>query len=149
MNANANARANDLIVITTRLADVLREENEALRNRASDAIEALLEKKLTLCRAYEARARGLAESADELKTADVVVRESLRRAGADLDALTEENARLLKVAVEVGRRVLATVAEAVRISNPGPGTYTAGGMVGAAGAGAAPRNVAISFDQSL
>lgn len=146
---DANARANDLIVITTRLTDLLKDENEALRNRDSEAVEAMLEKKVTLCRAYEARVRALAENADDLKAGDVVVRERLRLASTDLNALMQENTRLLSIGVEVGRRVLATVAEAIRNNTPGAGTYTAGGMLDAAGPGAAPRNVAISFDQSL
>jgi len=145
---DANNQIEDLMAITGRLADLLREENQALRDRKPDAVAALLEGKLTLCRAYEARIQALIEKPDELVGADPGLRKKLQDLGLKLDSLMEENARLLKVGVEAGRRVVATVAEAVKNCNPGANTYSANGLLGTT-PGAAPRNVAISVDQSL
>jgi hypothetical protein len=145
---DANTQIDDLMVITGRLADLLGKENQALRNRKPETVAALLDGKLTLCRAYEARIQALTGKPEELAGVDPGLREKLHGLGLKLDTLMEENACLLKVGVEAGRRVVATVAEAVKSSHPGASTYSANGLLGAT-PGSAPRNVAISVDQSL
>ena len=145
---DANTQIDDLIVITGRLADLLNKENQALRDNKTDEVAAVLEGKLTLCRAYEARIQALTEKPEELAAVDTGLCEKLHGLGLKLDALMKENARLLKVGVEAGRRVVASVAEAVKSSHPGASTYSANGLLGAT-SGSAPRNVAISVDQSL
>ena len=52
------------------------------------------------------------------------------------------------VVAQDGSGDYATVAEAVKSSHPGASTYSANGLLGAT-PGSAPRNVAISVDQSL
>lgn len=148
MTMDMKTQIDDLIVITSRLADILDKENQALRDRNSDEVAAILEGKLTLCRAYEARIQAVTEKPEELATVDSDLRRNLHDLGHKLDALMEENARLLKVGVEAGRRVVATVAEVVKSSHPGASTYSANGIVGV-NPGSAPRNVAISVDQNL
>ncbi len=147
---NATKRVNDLIVITGRLADLLTKENAALREKRHEDVATLLEKKASLGRAYESRIQGLVEKADALGQVDRALLERLRGLGERMHGLMEDNARLLKVAIETGRRVVESVSEAVKASHPGPGTYSANGALGTPGNGAtAPRNYAISVDQSL
>ena len=146
---DATNRINDLIAITGHLVELMTQENAALRAKRPEDVATLLEKKVSLGRAYESRIQGLVEKRDSLAQVDQALRQRLRGLGEKMHGLMEENARLLKVAIEVGRRVVESVSEAVKSSQPGPGTYSATGAVGTPSNGAAPRNLAISVDQSL
>ncbi len=146
---DATKRINDLIVIIGHLVELLTQENAALRAKRHDDVATLLKRKVSLSRAYESRVQGLIEKPDALARVDQALRQRLRGLGETVHRLMEENARLLKVAIEAGRCVVRSVSEAVKSSHPGPGTYSANGAVGTPGNGAAPRNLAISVDQSL
>lgn len=142
-------RVNDLIVITGRLADLLERENDALRNRRNKELNEILDEKVTLGRVYESRIIGLTEAADALDQVDPELRERLRGVGEKVNGLIEENAKLLKIAIEANRRVVNLIAEAVKASVPSAGTYSPTGAATAKGHRAAPRNVAISVDRTL
>jgi hypothetical protein len=145
-------RINDLIVISTGLADLLTRENEALREQRPKEVAELLDDKTILCKAYETRLRGLAdEDQDEaLAEVDPDLRERLRGLCEKVMGLTEENARLLKIGMEANRRVVKSVAEAVKTSRPSANTYSASGSATNNGGGnAAHQNVPISVDRSL
>lgn len=146
---DATKRINDLIAITGHLVELMTQENAALHAKRHEDVAALLEKKISLGRAYESRVQGLVEKPDSLAQVDQALRQRLRGLAEKMHGLMEENARLLKVAIEAGRRVVESVSEAVKSSQPGPGTYSANGAVGTPRNGAAPRNLAISVDQSL
>ncbi|HEX9702051.1 MAG TPA: flagellar export chaperone FlgN [Rhodospirillales bacterium] len=142
-------RVNDLIAITGRLAVVLERENDALRNHRNKELNEILEEKVTLGRVYESRMMGLSENADALNQVDPGLREQLRAIGEKVNGLIEDNAKLLKVAIEVNRRVVNMIAEAVKASVPSAGTYSPTGAAKAEGPRTAPRNVAISLDRTL
>jgi hypothetical protein len=148
---DAATRINDLIVISEQLSDVLARENKALRERRHGELDILLPRKDELSRAYFTRIQGLAEHAkdDDVKAVDPALRDRLRERGEQVRGLVEENAQLLTIAREVSRRVLDSVAEAVKASQPKAGTYSAEGRVDAARARSAPPNLPISVDQSL
>ncbi len=146
---DATNRIKDLIAITGHLVELMTQENAALRAKRPEDVATLLEKKVSLSRAYESRVQGLVEKPDSLARVDQALRQRLRSLVEKMHGLMEENARLLKVAIEVGRRVVESVSEAVKSSQPGPGTYSANGAVGTPSNGTAPRNLAISVDQSL
>ena len=146
---DATKRIDDLITITGHLVELLTQENAALRAKRHEDVATLLEKKATLGRAYESRVQGLVEKPDSLAQVDQALRQRLRGLAEKMHGLMEENARFLKVAIAVARRVVGSVSEAVKSSQPGPGTYSANGAVGTPSNGAAPRNLAISVDQSL
>ncbi len=146
---DATNRINDLIAITGHLVELMTQENAALRAKRHEDVAALLEKKASLSRAYESRIQGLVEKPDSLAQVDQALRHRLRGLGEKMHRLMEENEQFLKVAITVAQRVVESVSEAVKSSQPGPGTYSANGAVGAPGNGAAPRNLSISVDQSL
>ena len=146
---DATNRINDLIAITGHLVELMTQENAALRAKRPEDVATLLEKKVSLGRAYESRIQGLVEKRDSLAQVDQALRQRLRGLGEKMHGLMEENEQFLKVAITVARRVVGSVSEAVKSSQPGPGTYSATGAVGAPSNGAAPRNLAISVDQSL
>ena len=142
-------RVNDLILITGRLGELLERENDALRNRRNKDLNDILEEKVTLGRVYESRIMGLSEHADALNEVDAELRERLRLIGEKVNGLIEENAKLLKVAIEANRRVVNLIAEAVKASMPSAGTYSPSGAAQAQSHRSAPRNVAISLDRTL
>jgi len=142
-------RADDLIVITDRLADLLERENDALKNHRNREIHELLDEKVTLSRVYETRMQAFSEQEGEFEGIDADVRERLIRLGRKIDGLLDENARLLKVAIDANRRVVDMIAEAVREAAPSAGTYGAKGTTGASAHRAEAQGVAISIDQTL
>jgi hypothetical protein len=148
---DANDKVQDLIVITSHLADVLEKENEALRTHKAAEVKALLEDKTRLARAYEHGIKTLREAPHILAGADAELRERLRLVGLRMQELMDENARLLRIAITVGRRVMDAFAEAVKSVDKGAGTYGANGSMAMRQKGrhSAPRGVAVSVNQSL
>jgi flagellar biosynthesis/type III secretory pathway chaperone len=151
MTMDASQRISDLIVISQGLADLLAMENSALRHGRANEIHALVEQKDELCRAYESRIKGLAEHADAatMATVDPALKDQLRTIGEQVQVASRENAQLLRVAIEVNRRVINEVATAVKASHQAsPGTYSkTGGIAGPYRTAAA--NIPISLNKSL
>lgn len=143
----ARKRVDDLIVISGHLATLLERENQALRARRMAELGDTLSEKNVLLRAFESRVEGLAEQADDLAQVDPDLRERLAGIGVKVNRLIDENARLLKIAIEANRRVMDSVAEAVKSCRPGAGTYSAKGAVESSRRGV--RNVSISVDRTL
>ena len=142
-------RVNDLIVITGRLADLLERENLALRNKKNQDLNDILDEKVTLGRVYETRIMGLAEDSEALESVDSELLERLQGIGKKVNGLIEENAELLRVAIETNRRVVDLIAKAVKNSVPSAGTYSQTGAAETRDHRAAAKNVAISLDQTL
>ena len=148
---DANDKVQDLIVITGHLADLLEKENAALRAHQALEVRALLEEKTKLARAYEHGIKSLREAPQILAGADAELRERLRLVGSRLQELMDENAKLLKIAINVGRRVMDAFAEAVKSVDKGAGTYGANGSMAARRRGrhSAPQGMAVSLNHSL
>ncbi len=142
-------RVKDLIVICQRLAELLEKENALLRGRNPAAIEATLEDKGALCRAYETRVNGMLANRAQLADVDVGARERLHALGAKVQALLADNERLLSVAMEAHRRVMRVIADAVASSQPGPSTYSPAGRVRDAASKAARGGAALTYNQAL
>lgn len=150
MTMDASQRIGDLIVISQGLAEILAIENRALRKGRVEETQALVEQKDELSRAYESRIKGLAEHADAtvMEAVEPALKDQLRTIGEEIRDLSQENAQLLRIAMEVNRRVLNEVATAVKATQPQPGTYSkTGGLAGPMRAAAA--SAPISFDKSL
>ena len=142
-------RVNDLIVITGRLADLLERENVALREKQNKGLNEILDEKVTLGRVYESRIMGLTEDPEALDNVDKELLERLRGIGEKVNGLMEDNAKMLKIAIEANRRVVNLIAEAVKASVPSAGTYSPTGGTGTHDQGGAPKNVALSVDHTL
>ena len=148
---DASKRISDLIVISRHLADLLTRENKALREHTPEEVRNLLAQKEDLSRAYGSRISGLAEhaNAEEIAKVDPALKDQLRSLGADIQTLSAENTDLLKVAMEVNRRVLHEVGEAVKSGDGSQIGYTKKGTIGYQPNRGATKNVAISLDKSL
>lgn len=142
-------RVNDLIVITGRLADLLERENAALREKQNKVLNEILDEKVTLGRVYESRIMGLTEDPEALDNVDKELLERLRGIGEKVNGLIEDNAKMLKIAIEANRRVVNLIAEAVKASVPSAGTYSPTGATGTQDHRAAPKNASMSVDRTL
>jgi flagellar biosynthesis/type III secretory pathway chaperone len=140
-------RLADLVVIASRLVEILDNENKALRSHKPAEIAKWVADKASLSRAYESRLRGVAENPAELAEADGIVHEKLHALGERLRTLADENARLLKVAMAAHNEFVGAVANAVRQSSAGPGLYSRKGATASPQNGSRPRPV--SLDRTL
>ena len=144
-----SSRNEELLLISGNLMTLLEKENEALKSHDRETVAGLLEQKNKLSRAFERQIKVLQENPDELKGSDEETRERLRISGQKLDGLIAENARLLTVAVQSGKRLMNTIAEAVKSSNTQTQAYSTRGTYGPSGKRSGSGNLSISLDQSL
>jgi hypothetical protein len=147
---NVTQRITDIIVISQSLAELLTVENTALREHRPDEVQNLLSKKEELSRAYESRITGLAEHTgpEVMATVDSTLKSQLRASVQRMQVLSAENTTLLEVAMEVNRRVLHEVTEAVKSTSNQTG-YTRSGTMGYPAQGRSQRNVSFSLDESF
>ena len=146
---DATGRVNDLIEITERLANLLTKENKALNDKDANEATQYLDEKSNLSRIYETRIQGLMDDPSILANAAPELRDKLRELGESVNIMIKENAQLLKITIEANRRVVSMVAAALKTQQPGPGTYSAKGTADKNDVHSAPRNLALSLDQSL
>ena len=146
---DANNRLNDLITITGRLIELLERENNALATHQNQVIHELLDEKAALSRVYETRFKSLAENPEALAETDKDLRNTLVQLAVQVEELMDENARLLKTAIEANRRAVDLIAEAVRNQQPSAGTYDANAATSEDGSNASGQRVAFSLDQTL
>ncbi|MEX2451610.1 MAG: hypothetical protein WD407_12200 [Rhodospirillales bacterium] len=121
---------NDLIDITSRLADLLTRENDALRNHNTHEASALLNEKNSLSEIYEDHVKAVMTYSGKMKDVDPSLRERLSTIGAKAKKLVEENAILLRAAIVANKRVMDLVAEALSKTRKNITTYSADGTLG-------------------
>lgn len=147
---DVNKRLSELIAISDKLADVLERENDALAHYERKDFGALLEEKARLGRIYETHMEVLAKGkAEDFDDADPDLGDRLRALGGEVRDLIARNARLLKIAIETNRRVVDSIAEAVKNSAQTPGVYGGRGRIAAAGGHGHPTSLPLSLDHSL
>ncbi len=141
-----NEKLSDLLVLTTRLIDILAKENKLLAERnIREATETTAEKD-KLARVYAIFNKELAEEAENLAQADTDLLERLRTAGRKVEALMNENERRIKIALKVSRDVVDAIAQATR---PGASTYTSNGVVGGGQRSAETTTKPVTFNRTL
>jgi|GEM_PF-6017095 hypothetical protein len=112
-----------LLQASETLARVLDAENRALKANDDEARTLLLDAKTEASHVYEQMVRAFADARAVVPSLDGAMTARLKRAGDRLAAASDENERRLRVAVLAQRRLLETIAQAVRKLNSGPGTY--------------------------
>jgi hypothetical protein len=145
---DVSARVTDVIRAARRLTEAVSCENAALRGRSQEGLTALIEEKASATDVYQGCLAALDAATEGYRTLTADEREALRQCGRLLGEQADENARLLKVAVEISRRFMETVADAVRALQPGAPGYSETGVLGS-GARASARAPALSLDRSL
>jgi hypothetical protein len=129
-----------------RLTEVVARENAALRARTREALTALAEEKSAAASHYQKCLSQLETATEGYWALTPSQREALQQCGRLLAQEANENARLLKVAVEISRRFMQTVADAVRALTPNAPGYSS---TGALGQHTSARTPALSLDRSL
>jgi len=142
-------RIQDLILITTRLSEILKRENDAIRDHRNTVVSELLEQKATLSRAYETRLKGMVDNAADLNEVDPDLRERLQAIGTRMQELAEENGHLLKVSMQAHKSFIGALAGAVKTSTGAPDTYSPSGMAAPKVCGTSNRPPAVSFNETL
>ena len=146
---SSESKVDDIMLIIERLSDVLERENAALKDRKIQEVHALLDDKVTLSRVYETRMQYYNENPDELINVSPELRDKLSTVGANISKLLQQNAAMLKVAIEANRKVVDMIAAAVKSATPGPGTYGSNGVTDIPDHKSQVRGMALSFDQTL
>ena len=146
---SSESKVNDIMLIIERLSDVLERENAALKDRKIEDFHALLDDKVTLSRVYETRMQYYNENPHELTNIAPELSDKLRTTGANISKLLQENAAMLKVAIEANRKVVDMIAAAVKSATPGPGTYGSNGISGLSDHKSRAQGMALSLDQTL
>ena len=140
-----NERVNDLIYVCERMIDILKNENQALEDKNPRALADTLTEKDKLSRLYERHTRGIAQNLDDFKALDERVREGLKQMSNEVDELVEQNARMLKMNIDLNRRVLLKFADVAKKMTPHSGTYADDANIGVRGENTAP----ISLNETL
>ena len=146
---SSESKVDDIMLIIERLSDVLERENAALKDRKIQEVHALLDDKVTLSRVYETRMQYYNENPDELTNIAPELSDKLCTKGAKISKLLQENAVMLKVAIEANRKVVDMIAAAVKSATPGPGTYGSNGVTGLPDHKSQVQGMALSLDQTL
>lgn len=146
---SSDNRIKDIILITERLIDVLKRENSALKEHRAKDLHELLDDKVTMSRVYETRMQYFNKNPDELTNSSADLQDKLRDLAAQINSLLQDNTKMLQVAIEANRRVVDMIAEAVKSSNPGAGTYGSNGITGLSKNKSQAQGLALSLDQTL
>ena len=144
----ATQKVDDLIFICGRLSALLTKEGIALERQQPDGIEALLEEKELLCRAYESRGKAILNNVEELSLVDPDMCTQLFALVKDVEQQIANNTRLLAIHIEVNRKFFDILAAAAREQAPKSGSYSNNGVL-EEGHKPAPKNISLSIDQSL
>ncbi|MBB4286370.1 hypothetical protein [Roseospira goensis] len=99
------------------LADLLVEENAALRRHDVDAVRALADRKEATTRLYRERMLAVHKDPGHLTGLPEGERAVVRQTGVYLDAHLAENARLLKATMEGTNRLMSLIVDAVKHVN--------------------------------
>lgn len=145
---DALERAHQFNLVAEQLIGLLTEENAALRTHDTSVSRRRGDEKTRLANAYAALFAGFAKDETALAGLEAETRGVMGEVGRTLEVLTEENGRLLKIAMQSSRTVLDIVAEAAKAIQPTAGTYGAHGRVGE-GRRHGSRGVPLSVDESL
>ena len=140
-----NDRVNELVYVCERMIEILEKENDALEAQNPKALADTLDEKDKLSRLYERHARGIERDAESYAKVEEETREQLKELNAEMDKLVERNARMLKMNMELNRRVLYKFADVAKKMTPHSGTYAQDANVGAKAEVTAP----ISLNETL
>lgn len=142
-------KVSNLLTVIQRLGGILTKENAALARHRPDLIEPSLLEKQKLSKAYELLAKALQDEAEDVKELDKAVRERLSTAMTSLDELTEQNAKLLKIAIDANQRVLDAIAKAAQTTMPQNNSYSRNGSIGPTPSQSVAHGMPLSVNQTL
>lgn len=142
---NMTERVNELIYVCERMIEILHIENDALEAQNPKAMADTLEEKDKLSRLYERHTRALAKDTESFADVEEDMRATLKELSEEMDKLIERNARMLKMNIDLNRRVLLKFADVAKKLTPHSGTYAEDANIGTRGETTSP----ISLNETL
>lgn len=147
-NIDMNKFVDDLIFICERLNTLLIKETAAIDLRDTATLDAMLEEKELLCRAYESRGRPLIDNNTRINEVDDTMRTRLRDLVYEIEINMRNNTRRLAIEIESNKRFFDALADAARENAPKSGVYGGNGKL-SSDMVAAPKGIPLSIDQTL
>ena len=95
----------------------MRKENEALRKFDVEAVSNLYEQKSKTVSAYRSMSAFFIKNQKYLAEIDTELKDSLKDASLELDALLKENELLLKAKMETSKKVMDTIINIAKVTN--------------------------------
>lgn len=138
-------RVNELTYVCERMIEILQKENDALDKQDPNTLSETFAEKDKLSRLYERHCRALEREKSGLAEVDEDVRTNLKELGSEMDELIAKNARMLKMNIEMNRRVLYRFADVAKKMTPHAGTYAQDANIGVKAEATAP----ISLNETL
>lgn len=138
-------RVNELIYVCERMIEILHIENDALEDQNPKAMADTLEEKDKLSRLYERHTRAISKDTKSFAEVEEEMRTTLKELSEEMDGLVERNARMLKMNIDLNRRVLLKFADVAKKLTPHSGTYAEDANVGTRGENSSP----ISLNETL
>lgn len=126
------------------LSSFLERENEALIEHRHDEVKALQEQKRLAGENYKNQMQYVSKNPKVFLGVNQDVRKEMKSMAKNLDFLMKENDKLLKLGMEVNKKVMKSILDAVRKHEQKNSTYSSNGMIGL-GRTATP----ISYNQLL
>ena len=139
----------NLFEVCSSLTELLKTENQALRNHDTGSVASLLERKDKLSRAYERLIKAAQKNPQILAETEEEDRERMREMAIVMETLMAENAQLLTVSIRSGKTLLENIANAVKTTNRGSNTYSRAGSYGPGAQSRATGNLSVSLDRSF
>ena len=112
-----NDKVADLQDVILGFADLLRKENEALRKVDVEAVSNLYEQKSKTVSAYRSMSAFFIKNQKYLAEIDAELKDSLKDASLELDALLKENELLLKAKMETIKKAMDTIINIAKVTN--------------------------------
>lgn len=137
----------DLMVISSRLTDLMSRENEILRSMRPGDIKDLQQDKADLAQRYEQHMLAVQTDPAILASASPAMRAKLREHSARFDAVLVENERRLRSLRSISERLMKTIVDAVTEQQRAPAYSSAGVMNERSGPGR--RTVAVTLNKQL
>jgi hypothetical protein len=151
MSANSAATPvvlDELVLVTTRLADLMARENEILRSMRPGDIRDLQADKAELAQRYEHMMLAVQKDPSPLNTAAPSLRETLRSATARFTKLLEENERTLRAVRSVSERIMKTIVSAATEQREGA-AYSSAGVISGGSSAAGRRTMPVTLNKQL
>ncbi len=140
-----NDRVAELTYVCERMIEILQKENDALDKQDAKVLGETFAEKDKLSRLYERHCRALERERNGLADVDEEARTNLKKLGNEMDELVAQNARILKMNIEMNRRVLYRFADVAKKMTPHAGTYAQDANIGVKAEATAP----ISLNETL
>ncbi|MBQ8465186.1 MAG: hypothetical protein IJ545_04170 [Alphaproteobacteria bacterium] len=139
-------KINDYNDIIVNFSEVLKQENQALKEFDVAKVSSLFEQKSKLSLAYRSMVAFFIKHQEELKGLNEITRELLKKNSLELEKLFKENDLLLKTRMEASRTVVGAIVDATKMAVEAQATsYGARGTYAPIGS----RNSAMAVNRTL